>query len=128
MQVCADGSCPACCWLVLRHEASASGLTTRTFVACRVVDWPAGSPFPLVEVRQSLGPTGDIEAGTAALLAGEGVRDEDFSLEVNRDAGGLLPALRQQHWSAKQRPLSRCILPIPCMGYELSVFLADLPT
>ena len=70
---------------LLRHcrtEAAATGLTTRTFVAARIVDWPASSPFPLVEVRQSLGPTGDIDAGTAAILAGEGVRDEDFGLEV----------------------------------------------
>eukprot|EP00775_Hariotina_reticulata_P008717 gene8717-8898_t len=66
----------------LCDEASAVGLTSRTFVACRVVDWPSGSPFPHVEVRQSLGPTGDIDAGTTALLAAEGVKDEDFSLEV----------------------------------------------
>lgn len=65
-----------------RSEAVAQGLTTRTFVAARITDWPSSSPFPLVEVRQSLGPTGDIEAGTAALLAGEGVKDEDFGLEV----------------------------------------------
>lgn len=71
-----------CSSLPCRSEAAAQGLTTRTFVAARITDWPASSPFPLVEVRQSLGPTGDIDAGTAALLAGEGVKDEDFGLEV----------------------------------------------
>jgi hypothetical protein len=30
----------------------------------------------------SLGPTGDIEAGTATLLAGKGIREQDFSLEL----------------------------------------------
>lgn len=37
-----------------------------------------------VQVRQSLGPSNDIEAGTKALLAQEGVVEEDFSLEVSR--------------------------------------------
>jgi hypothetical protein len=36
----------------------------------------------LSQVRQSLGPSDDIEAGTKALLAQEGVAEEDFSLEV----------------------------------------------
>jgi hypothetical protein len=36
-----------------------------------------------LQVRQSLGPTNDIEAGTKALLAQEGVVEEDFSLEVS---------------------------------------------
>lgn len=36
----------------------------------------------LSQVRQSLGPSNDIEAGTKALLAQEGVVEEDFSLEV----------------------------------------------
>jgi hypothetical protein len=34
-------------------------------------------------VRQSLGPSDDIEAGTKALLAQEGVVEEDFDLEVS---------------------------------------------
>eukprot|EP00883_Tetradesmus_obliquus_P011050 jgi/Sobl393_1/3791/SZX67493.1 len=65
----------------LRAEAAATDLTSRTFVAAAISQWPAGSAFPLISVRTSLGPTGDIEAGTAALLAGEGIREEDFSLE-----------------------------------------------
>lgn len=36
----------------------------------------------VLQVRQSLGPSTDIEAGTKALLAQEGVAEEDFSLEV----------------------------------------------
>jgi hypothetical protein len=35
-------------------------------------------------VRQSLGPSDDIEAGTKALLAAEQICEEDFSLEVRR--------------------------------------------
>eukprot|EP00879_Flechtneria_rotunda_P015976 GHRR01016709.1.p1 GENE.GHRR01016709.1~~GHRR01016709.1.p1 ORF type:complete len:971 (+),score=396.72 GHRR01016709.1:730-3642(+) len=66
----------------LRDEAFAVDVTSRTFVACRITDWPASSPLPLVEVRQSLGPSGDIDAGTAALLTAEGVKDQDFPLEV----------------------------------------------
>ncbi|WIA18422.1 hypothetical protein OEZ85_009882 [Tetradesmus obliquus] len=66
----------------LRAEAAATDLTSRTFVAAAISQWPAGSAFPLVSVRTSLGPTGDIEAGTAALLAGEGIREEDFCLET----------------------------------------------
>jgi exoribonuclease R len=65
-----------------RAEASSSDLTSRTFVAAAISEWPPGSAFPLVSIRTSLGPTGDIEAGTAALLAGEGIREQDFSLEV----------------------------------------------
>jgi exoribonuclease R len=67
---------------IRRVEASRSDLTSRTFVAAAITEWPAGSSFPYVNVRTSLGPTGDIEAGTAALLAGEGIREQDFSLEV----------------------------------------------
>eukprot|EP00882_Tetradesmus_deserticola_P011262 GHRQ01011913.1.p2 GENE.GHRQ01011913.1~~GHRQ01011913.1.p2 ORF type:complete len:225 (+),score=109.90 GHRQ01011913.1:33-677(+) len=66
----------------LRAEACRSDLTSRTFVAAAITEWPAGSAFPYVSVRTSLGPTGDIEAGTAALLAGEGLREQDFSLET----------------------------------------------
>jgi hypothetical protein len=51
-------------------------------VAAAITEWPASSSFPYVNVRTSLGPTGDIEAGTAALLAGERIREQDFSLEV----------------------------------------------
>jgi hypothetical protein len=36
----------------------------------------------VLQVRQSLGPSTDIEAGTKALLAQEGVVEEDFSLDV----------------------------------------------
>lgn len=36
-----------------------------------------------LQVRQSLGPSDDIEAGTKALLAQEGVVEEDFDLEVS---------------------------------------------
>jgi exoribonuclease R len=87
-----DNPPPACHWLLVSDEASAVGLTSRTFVACQIMEWPSSSPFPHVEVRQSLGPTGDIDAGTAALLAAEGVKDQDFSLEVRQSA-----ALRWQH-------------------------------
>jgi hypothetical protein len=66
-----------------RAEACRSDLTSRTFVAAAITEWPAGSSFPYVNVRTSLGPTGDIEAGTAALLAGEGIHEQDFSLEVS---------------------------------------------
>lgn len=44
------------------------------------------SAVACLQVRQSLGPTTDIEAGTKALLAQEGVVEEDFSLEVGGPA------------------------------------------
>lgn len=74
--------CAFCPPIARRDEAAALSPSSRTFVSCRMAGWPAASPLPQLELAQCLGPTGDIEAGTAALLAGEGIVDEDFSLDV----------------------------------------------
>lgn len=74
----------------------------------------------MVEVRTSLGPTGDIEAGTAAVLAGEGLKEEDFSLEVGWQQWGAglgnvavqQASLHMQSFTCRTHmcPSSRCTL------------------
>lgn len=70
------------CVCVCRDEAHTADVTTRTFVTAAMSDWDVAHPYPGVTVRQSLGPAGEIESGTAAILAGESVRDQDFDIDV----------------------------------------------
>ena len=37
-------------------------------MSARIADWPVGSACPLVELRASLGQTGEIESETAAII------------------------------------------------------------
>ncbi|KAF6257028.1 exoribonuclease [Scenedesmus sp. NREL 46B-D3] len=76
----AAGAYEGCLMLVPLDPRLPKGLLTPGAVA--ELPEELRQPFPCMSVRTSLGPTGDIEAGTAALLAGEGLREQDFSLET----------------------------------------------
>ncbi len=45
-------------------------------------EWPSGHPYPPCTIRQSLGQAGGIESGTAAILAAEAIKADDFAPEV----------------------------------------------
>jgi hypothetical protein len=67
---------------VHREEAFATGTITRTFVVGSIKQWREKEAMPWVDIKEKLGPAGDLDSGTAALLASENVLDQDFSLEV----------------------------------------------
>jgi hypothetical protein len=64
------------------HGTACAALSTTTLPHC------IAAAAVSLQVRQSLGPSDDIEAGTKALLAQEGVVEEDFDLEVRPGALG----------------------------------------
>jgi DIS3-like exonuclease 2 len=65
--------------------------------------WPASSPLPVADVRGApVGEAGDVDAGTAAILAAEGVRAAPFS----RAALACLPSMDPKPWSVTKRDLT----------------------
>lgn len=74
---------------VLTKEAGASEPSGRTLVVASMEEWPAGELAPKVIVRESLGRSGDLQVEVAALLAQEGVHDDD---QFTPDVLGCLPA------------------------------------
>jgi DIS3-like exonuclease 2 len=108
----------------LKREAQTADLSARTLVSARMEAWQAGYPFPLAQVRSSLGQAGDLASETAALLAMEGVRDDDqFSPEVGayaRVGQGRLPP-RPAH------PGPACAVDVPPPCLHLACTLPPLP-
>jgi DIS3-like exonuclease 2 len=128
----------------LKTEAQTAQLAARTLVSARVAAWEAQFPFPLAQVRSSLGQAGDLATETAALLSMEQVQDDDqFTPEV-------LACLPPTPWSisaeelAKRRdfrqhrvfsidpPTARdlddalSVKPLPGGGYRVGVHIADV--
>lgn len=77
---------------VLTHEAGAQEVSAgRTLVLASMASleaWPVGEPNPKVIVTESLGRAGDLQVEVSALLAQEGVHDDD---QLTPDVLGCLP-------------------------------------
>jgi hypothetical protein len=48
----------------------------------RLLEWPANSRVPWVDVKESIGPASSLDVATEALIKSEQVLDKDFSMEV----------------------------------------------
>ena len=73
----------------LRAEPFAPAAGPRTFVTAALQPWAPHQPLPSASVRRGVGRAGDVEGGTAALLAASAIRTDDFSDDVL----GCLPAV-----------------------------------
>ena len=76
--------------MLCREEAFATGTVTRTFVVGSIKQWREKEAMPWVDIKEKLGPAGDLDSGTAALLTAENVLDQDFSLEVGHHLGKVV--------------------------------------
>lgn len=65
-----------------RTEPFRASVAARTFVCASLNEWRADEDVPHCTVRAGVGRAGDIEGGTAALLAASAVRTEEFSPAV----------------------------------------------
>ncbi|KAI3425159.1 hypothetical protein D9Q98_008930 [Chlorella vulgaris] len=129
---------------VLRAEAQTAELAARTLVNARVTAWDAGYPFPLAQVRSSLGQAGDLASETAALLSMEQVVDDDqFSPEVlaclpptpwsiSDEEVGRRRDFRHQRVFSIDPPTARdlddalSVEDLPGGGYRVGVHIADV--
>lgn len=86
----------------LADEAVAKKVECRTLVSARISDWPREYPYPTVSLRKSIGQTGQIESGTAAILAQENIRCEDFPLDVYASLPKLPYKVTDQHVATRR--------------------------
>ncbi|KAL4856961.1 DIS3-like exonuclease 2 [Chlorella vulgaris] len=129
---------------VLTAESQTAELAARTLVNARVTAWEAGYPFPLAQVRSSLGQAGDLASETAALLSMEQVVDDDqFSPEVlaclpptpwtiSDEEVGRRRDFRHQRVFSIDPPTARdlddalSVEELPGGGYRVGVHIADV--
>jgi len=82
------------------EEGGLPATAAAAFAADPSLGWPAHSPLPYAQVRGApVGEAGDVEAGTAAILAAEGIRDAPFPPRA-------LACLPAQPWSVTPEELA----------------------